>query len=142
TEDTLKYIIKKNSIVEDAAYLNGQYILLLINDNTISVVADATSLVPVFINEESNEITNIPVENKGHKFFNSNLIFNLNTGSSIHLNVETIKENNSNQIIKLLENQYKYLLNKKLVIDTKPNNYMKTLLSTMKPALYNNFVRA
>lgn len=139
-EDTLKSIIERNSFKDDVAYLNGQYILIYIDGKSILTTVDATSLVPVFIDEEFNEITNIPVENNSYKFLNSNLIIDLNDKSLHRINVKLSGEDVSGQIINLLENQYKYFLNKKLVMNFKMNNYMKSLISIMKPSLYGNFL--
>lgn len=139
TEQTLTNLLVQDSYTNDFAYLNGQYILVLIKDEKFLITSDATSLVPIYINENFNEVTNIP-NNTNYKIFNSNLIYNLIDQSTERIFFNKEYDNINDQIINYVKNQYKYFQNKKIHLEFKANNFMKTLISIMKPVLYNNTI--
>lgn len=140
TEKTLVNLLKQDSNTNDFAYLNGQYILILMQDDKILITTDATSLTPVYISEKLNEITNIPNNKTNYKIFNSNLIFNLIDQSRERISFSSKFDNVNNQIISYVKNQHRYFHDKKLHLEFKSNNFMKALISIMKPVLYNNVI--
>lgn len=140
TEKTLTNLLVEDTYTSDCAYLNGQYILILIKDERILITADATSLVPVYINQNLNEISNIPNNNTQYKIFNSNLIFNIINKSRERISFNLECDNVNDEIITYVKNQHRYFYNKNIHLEFKSNNFMKTLISIMKPVLYNNVI--
>lgn len=139
TGETLEGMISKDSFFKDIAYLNGQFIMIYIKDGMLYVTSDATSLVPIYVNDDLSIITNDEVE-ANNKLFNPNLILNLSTNEKQRIIANSTEDKLAESILELVKNQHKYFLTKNIVINFKSNNYTKALLAIMKPALYNNIL--
>src|SRR5699024_6654702 len=111
---------------------------LYINDGQTLFMSDATSLTPIYINSDLNTISNNKDELIKVEIFNSNLILNLKSGMTSRITHDVKNESEENGILELLRYQHKYFLDKNIALNYKNNNFMKALISIMKPTLYNN----
>lgn len=146
-KDTLANILSKESINNELNFLNGQYILIIINGEKVNISIDATSLIPVYYSESkkliTNDVNHSSLEKISIEIMNPILKFELNTFQFFRDEPQPTSLDNGQieqEIIKLVENQHIYFGDKEFTVQFKSNNYSKTLLSILQPSLFNNYI--
>src|SRR5699024_9837092 len=115
-KETLIELLDSDSYMHDLAYLNGQYVIIYKNNENILFTTDAMSLLPSYINDELDIITNLGNEIKDKKYYNSRLVLNLTKKKFIRIEVENNIEGIKDIALSYLSDQHKFFINKNIVI--------------------------
>src|SRR5699024_5686787 len=110
-------------------------VIIYKNNENILFTTDAMSLLPSYINDELDIITNLGNEIKDEKYYNSRLVLNLTKKKFIRIEVENNIEGIKDIALSYLSDQHKFFINKNIVIPYTSNHFIKSVLAILKNSL-------
>lgn len=140
--ETLKSLIIQDHLEKDITYLNGHFIIIYLENESISLYTDASSITPVYFSNTSKIVCNnlndtieyIPL-NPNYKLDLKN--YDISRFYTFTAYDETSTEKLEEEFVNLLKNQYKYFQDENLNINFQADNYHKALFAILSPILVN-----